>query len=215
MGIREIKKGKLKLEILDKTLHLIKEKPFERIKVVDICHEVGISEVTFFKYFRKKEEVLLYFMLVWNFKRSMRLKKEGHKKGISGIYSIFQDISNTNNALRIMVTLISFIAMQKEKLAAIKLEEYDKEVISQEKTQYENSEDLDMQMFHLIEEAIEYEEIQADVNIEELTKVLSGIFYGVPLITYASSSKDLFEDYRCSLDYVFKGIIIKKVDKQS
>lgn len=206
MGIREVKKGKLKLAVLESALELMKEKPFEKIKVLDICNQVGTSEVTFFKYFRRKEEILQYFMLVWEFRRSYRLKKEGYNRGLSGIYAIFEDIAATDNAVDIMTALIAFIATQREKPEAIKLEKYDKEAIIQENIQEEDYEDLNEHMIRLLYEAIEDGELSPDIFIEEIMKVISGVFYGVPLITHAASGVNLYDDYRCSLNYIFKGI---------
>ena len=210
MGVREVKKAKLKLAILETTLELLKEKPFEKIKVVDICHRVGTSEVTFFKYFRRKEEVLQYFMLVWDYKRSQRLRREGFQRGLAGIYAIFRDIADTDNAVGIMVALISFIASQRERPAAVRLEKYEKEAIMQGGIQDENEEELEAQMIRMIREAIEDGEIRDDVRIEDLIKVLSGIFYGVPLITHMTRGTDLYGEYQCALAYVLNGLKIKK-----
>ena len=210
MGIRENKKSLLKLSILDAALELLKEKPFESIKVLDICHVVGTTEVTFFKYFRRKEEILQLFMLVWDFKRSQRLKKEGFQRGLSGIYAIFQDISTTDNALGIMVAFISFIASQREKPAAVRLEQSDKEALVPDYKWNGHDEELEEQMVRMIREAIEDREIRSDVHIDELIKVLSGIFYGVPLITHATSGENLFGDYMSSLQLVFDSIKINR-----
>jgi AcrR family transcriptional regulator len=210
MGVREAKKAKLKLAVLETTLKLLKEKPFDKIKVVDICRQVGTSEVTFFKYFKKKEEVLQYFMLVWDYKRSHRLKREGFKRGIAGVYDIFRDIAETDNAVGIMVALISFIASQTEKPAAVKLEAYEKEAIVQEEIRDENEEELEAQMVRMIGEAMEDGAIREDTRMEDIIKVLSGIFYGVPLITHMTCGTDLYGDYRRALDYVFEALKIKR-----
>ncbi|MBN1892223.1 MAG: TetR/AcrR family transcriptional regulator [Clostridiales bacterium] len=209
MGIRETKKGRLKLAILDKTLEMIREKPFESIKVIDICQEVGISEVTFYKYFRKKEEVMMYFMRVWNYKRTVRMRKEKSEKGIAAIYSIFRDIANTDNAECIMVSLVSFITAQREKPTNVILEDYDKTAIVDGEDPIEEDEDLDWQMACRLREAVENEEIRADINIQEFVKVLSGIFYGVPIISYVSQEGDLSRAYQTALNYLFEGIKTK------
>ncbi len=210
MGLREIKKSQLKLSFLEAALELLKKEPFEKIKVLDICHRVGTSEVTFFKYFRRKEEILQFFMLVWDFKRTQRLKREGFQRGLSGLYAIFDDIAKTDNALGIMIAFVSFIASQREKPASIKLEPSDKELVVPGYIQDETEEDLDQQMARLVREAIVDGEIRDDARIDELIKVLSGIFYGVPLITHATSGDDLGGDYLSSLHFVFEAISIKR-----
>ena len=61
-GQRELKKAKTKLECL-KAMHILsKNKSFKDIKAKDIASAVAITEMTFFNYFKTKEELLLYYM---------------------------------------------------------------------------------------------------------------------------------------------------------
>ena len=151
-------------------------------------------------------------MLVWDYKRSHRLEREGAQRGLAGIYAIFRDIAQTDNVLGIMTSFISFIAKQREKPDAIVLETFDKEIILQDKVSIQEYDDLDAQLFRLIREAVEDGEICKDISVEDLHRVLSGLFYGVPLITHAMAGSDLFGDYQNALNYVFAGIVVKRSD---
>ena len=207
MGVRNDKKGVLKYNVLKITLEMIKEKPFECITVSEISHAAGISEVTFFKTFRMKEEILQYFMLVWNLKRVVRLEKETSKKGLTAIYSIFEDIAKTENALVIMVSLVSFFSNLKKRPRPIKLETYDKRAIL-ENDMYSDVdvEEFESQMLRHLKEAIADGEIDRSVDLLRTIKVIAGVFYGVPLISHMSSSNDFFGDYKDSLDLIFTAL---------
>jgi hypothetical protein len=209
IGLREEKKAKLKLNILNTLIELIKEKPFSQIKVIELCEFNGISEVTFFKYFEKKEEILLFFMLVWNFKRELRLEKEGRKRGLEGIYEIFRDIAETENSLCIMISLVSFISNCIEPPKKIILSQSEKYIISQseEYLKYEAKE-IDQQLFIHLNEAVSDEKIKAGIEFFEIITILSDIFYGVPIVSHMCRSGDLYGDYRIALDRIFSSLIL-------
>jgi len=207
MGVRDEKKGLLKYNILVITLEMMKEKAFECITVSEISHAAGISEVTFFKIFRMKEEILQYFMLVWNLKRVARLEKEDLKKGLTAIYSIFEDIAMTENSLGIMVSLVSFFSNLKKQPRPMKLATYDKRAILKNDMYSEvEVEEFESQMLRHLKEAIAAGEIDRSVDLLRTIKVIAGVFYGVPLISQMSFSNDFYGDYKDSLDLIFTAL---------
>ena len=90
-SLREHKAAKIKLSILQTTLELIDKDSFDKLHVNQICERVGISKVTFFKYFPQKEDILLYYMRVWCFQRCVELSQEP-KNGIEGIRFLFDKV---------------------------------------------------------------------------------------------------------------------------
>lgn len=60
MMLRESRKKELKEQIFLQALQLFHEKGFEQVTVQEITAKCGIAKGTFFNYFDKKEEILLY-----------------------------------------------------------------------------------------------------------------------------------------------------------
>lgn len=127
--LRDRKKGILRLQILQTFQDLLKERRFDDIKVKDICRIVNTSEVTFFKYFQKKEEILSYYMQVWNYKRESRITGTGRSQGIEGIYRILNDISETEQAQEIMLSFITYVSRLREHPESVVLEDYEKKLL--------------------------------------------------------------------------------------
>lgn len=59
--LREAQKQDIKELIFRQAITLFKEKGYDRVTVQEIAAACGIAKGTFFNYFAKKEEVLLYF----------------------------------------------------------------------------------------------------------------------------------------------------------
>jgi len=201
-GLRERKKAQLKLDLLEAMLYEMKAQNFDEIKVSTICDAVSISEVTFFKYFERKDELLLYYMQVWNYKREVRLSKEGRKSGKEAIYAIFDDIAKTADVKMKMNTLTAYFARLKARPREFSLSLCEKWLINKELV-IENSMGLDEQMINAIIEAKEANEIEKDIDTNEMHVMLASLFYGTPLIAHMTES-DLGEYYKSSLDIIFK-----------
>lgn len=58
--LRETRKKELKEQIFLQALQLFREKGFEQVTVQEITVKCGIGKGTFFNYFAKKEDILLY-----------------------------------------------------------------------------------------------------------------------------------------------------------
>ena len=64
-GKRVINKAQTRLNVLDTVYRLTDTSNFRDLKVKSIAEEIGITEMTFFNYFKKKEDILKYMMGIW------------------------------------------------------------------------------------------------------------------------------------------------------
>ena len=64
-GKRVLNKAQTRLDVLNAVYRLSKKMNFRDLKVKSIAKEIGITEMTFFNYFQKKEDVLKYMMGIW------------------------------------------------------------------------------------------------------------------------------------------------------
>jgi len=81
---REKNAASIKYKILEYVLNKSKSKNFTDIQVVDICKNAGISKVTFFKYFTRKEDILLYYRSVFTLQQIIAIKQNG----LEGIHAL-------------------------------------------------------------------------------------------------------------------------------
>lgn len=62
-GIREAKKVEKKERLLKVSLDLFINKGFDHTSIEDITVEAGVAKGTFYNFFEKKEDVLLYYLV--------------------------------------------------------------------------------------------------------------------------------------------------------
>ncbi len=75
-GKRTLNKAQTRLNVLDTVYRLSHEQAFKDMKAKAIAEEVGITEMTFFNYFPKKEDILKYMMGIWAFDLLVLQKKQ-------------------------------------------------------------------------------------------------------------------------------------------
>jgi AcrR family transcriptional regulator len=64
-GKRALNKAQTRLNVLDTVYRFTETANFRDLKVKSIAEEVGVTEMTFFNYFQKKEDILKYMMGIW------------------------------------------------------------------------------------------------------------------------------------------------------
>ena len=79
-GKRALNKAQTRLNVLDTVYRLSKTSNFRDLKVKSIAEEIGITEMTFFNYFQKQEDLLKYMMGIW----ALDLMVLQHKNPLTG-----------------------------------------------------------------------------------------------------------------------------------
>ncbi|OSM01365.1 putative AraC family transcription activator [Magnetofaba australis IT-1] len=82
-------KAQTRVDLLNAVYKLTANTRFDELKVKQIAAEAGITEMTFFNYFAKKEDVLRYMMGVWALEL-MVLQHEQPLTGAAAIRRLFQ-----------------------------------------------------------------------------------------------------------------------------
>jgi AcrR family transcriptional regulator len=90
-GKRALNKAQTRLGILDAVYRLTAESNFRDLKVKSIAEELGITEMTFFNYFQKKEDILKYMMGIW----ALDLVVLQHQQPLTGEAAIRRLFSHT------------------------------------------------------------------------------------------------------------------------
>ncbi|USG67159.1 TetR/AcrR family transcriptional regulator [Brevibacillus ruminantium] len=204
--LREWKKAKTKQALLQACLELVGEKSFREVYVDELCRKVEISKVTFFRFFPKKEDLLLYFMRLWLTDRLLELA-ESPKRGLQALRHLFQKLDeDAKENPGIMLSLIGFLTEEKMHPCMPELTEAEYHLYYPGKE--ERAASLAPSLYELfqrcVEEAMEDREIAADRDVNELVIGLFTIFYGAYLTTHLYQSQDFISFYELHLKLLLR-----------
>ncbi|MHC5065163.1 MAG: TetR/AcrR family transcriptional regulator [Planctomycetota bacterium] len=75
LPLRARKAAQTKADLFLACQEALRESSFQYIRVADLCAEVGISEPTFFKYYEKKSDLLVYCIMLWGIEIHWNLRR--------------------------------------------------------------------------------------------------------------------------------------------
>jgi AcrR family transcriptional regulator len=88
--LRERKFARTKHTLLRAAVERMRHKRLDDITVKELCEDVEVSEATFFNYFPKKEDLLVYFMQLFTLEVSGHARRSaGEGSGVSFIEEVF------------------------------------------------------------------------------------------------------------------------------
>ena len=106
-GKRALNKAQTRLNVLDTVYRLTITSNFRDLKVKSIAEEIGITEMTFFNYFKKKEDILKYMMGIW----ALDLMVLQHRQPLTGESAIRRLFNHTAEQVKKHPRLIAnFVA---------------------------------------------------------------------------------------------------------
>lgn len=208
MGIRKEKAARLKVQILDYTLKLIGKKSFDDLYVDDLCAKVKISKVTFFKYFPRKEDVLLYYFRVWCLTRAVEMR-EKKKEGLGGVQYIFDKLGE-DCELRpgLMQSLIGYLSDFKRAPKPFPVKAEEKQLLFPHVPDINSVEILsvDQMVEKFILEAILKKEITRSTSTKDITHLVMTTFYGSIVVGHIAQLNPVKLFFKRNLDMVIRGL---------
>ncbi len=201
MGLRKEKAARLKLAVLDATLRLIGKKSFDDLHVDEICARVRISKVTLFKYFPRKEDILLYYFRLWCLRRAVELSSKP-KEGLNGFAFLFDKLSeDAETHPGIILSLFAYLADLKRSLRPFPVKTEEKKLLFENMIQ---SVDQMFEKFSL--EAIFKKEITKTSSTRDITQLLISVFYGSVVTAHINQISPLKIFFRKNLEIALKGL---------
>ncbi|WP_028549935.1 TetR/AcrR family transcriptional regulator [Paenibacillus sp. UNC451MF] len=196
IALRELKKARAKLALYEASLELIGERSFREVYLEDICRKAEVSKVTFFKFFRQKEDVLVYYMRVWLTDRMIELEKEP-KRGLAALRHIFHDVAERAKKWPgLMLSLISFLCEMKMHPCMPELSEAEVYLLFPDHMELGRQ---DPNLFELyrqfMEEAHADGELREGITAATAVQMAFTIFYGAFLTAHLYRSEDVMKVY--------------------
>jgi AcrR family transcriptional regulator len=189
--------------VLDAVLSLTATRRLEDVSVREICETAEISQGTFFNHFPSKEAVLVYYMRLWSLRAAVRARTDAHGSGWAALHAIFRFTAEEIAAHpNLMFEIVTFIAQATappapppitlaERLLALP------DVADAADLQPVTVDDLLAASLH---DAIEQGELPASIDTRLATRLLKGLFYGLPLATRAEGISAIGPAYEAGLD---------------
>jgi AcrR family transcriptional regulator len=204
ISLHRLRKARIKLGILSTTLELIGAGTYEELHVERICRLAEVSRVTFFKYFPKKEDVLLYFMRLWSLDRAMD-QLDSPEEGEAAIYRLFQKAADYQDRPGIFLNIVGFIARLSAAPSVREISEIERRLRYPEDPRAWDIviPSLGSMLETHVDEAISRGELKVKAGSKEIVAALQTIFYGTPLVVHMSGAADLAAFYRTHLNLLF------------
>jgi AcrR family transcriptional regulator len=200
ISLRELKKARAKLALYEAGMELIGEKLFKEVLLEDLCRRAEISKVTFFKFFRQKEDLLVYFMRVWLTERMIELAHEP-KTGFQAVRHILRHVAEgAKTKPGLMLSLIGFLSESKMHPCMPVLSEAEVRLLFPEDEAIGAQDPNMFTLFTLcMREAQEAGELRPGLSVEMAVQALCTIFYGAFLSAHLVGAKDLMSYYDAHL----------------
>ncbi|GED69098.1 hypothetical protein BRE01_28000 [Brevibacillus reuszeri] len=206
ISLREKKKAKTKLALLEGCLERIGEGTFRSVLVEDICQHAEVSKVTFFKFFPQKEDLLIYFMSIWQAECYVELSNSS-KRGLAAVRYIFAKVTEDGKKYPgIMLSLISFLSEQKMHPWIPTLSEAELYLLFPHEA---NRVEIAKVSLHdifkqSVMEAREDGDLSPRISDEEAVILLFSMFYGAYLSAHLFRASDFMAFYEMHLKSLLK-----------
>ncbi len=207
--LRERKATRTKLDLLQAMLELTDERELNDISVKELCEKATISEGTFFNYFKKKTDLILYFIKIWSYQVYYLANHVSElNSGLKKIEYIFQATvtGKTIGNNRIMYEIISLQSTTGE-LAELKLTDVTELELMMQFPNLKGIETIKLEQFidlfvsNLIE-AIHTGELPPHTDLKIVIPMLGTVFFGVPLI-FRNNQELIFRYYDIALNAIW------------
>jgi AcrR family transcriptional regulator len=208
MSLRREKAARIKVQVLDQTLRLIGKKSFDDLYIDELCDKVKVSKVTLFKYFPKKEDILLYYFRVWCLSRSTELLGKP-KEGLQGIYFLFDKLSESyENHPGLLLSLVGYLSDYNRSLKPFPVKSDEKKFLFPNHQGITSIEihSLEQMLEKFILEAIFKKEITRTSSTREITNLFTTVFMGGVVTAHMHQINPVKLFFRRNVDLVMKGL---------
>lgn len=198
--LRELKKAKNKIALYEAALSLMKDRMFSQVMLEDICKRAEISKVTFFKFYQRKEDLLIYFMRIWLTERVNEIDTEG-KKGFQAFRHLLTQVAKEHQVRPgMMPSLISFLAEQNMQPCMPELSPAEVSLLF---PGHKEAGSRSPNMYDLFQQFMKEEDQAGRLNkaltLEQAVQICFTIFYGAFLTAQLYSSTDVGRFYEAHL----------------
>lgn len=214
ISLRERKHAQTKIALVQAIMEELKEKRLKDISVKEVCETIPISEVTFYNYFPKKTDVLLYIIQLWGIEITWYLQQwEAEKSNLEIIEAFFDHVVHQIEMNpQVLNEALGFFAQKREEPSLEDLSVAEKllafpDLPGIEQIQIPGSPSKRQQLLApYIRRAVECGELPQETDIETFSNILSSILIGVMMHLHRTDLTQIRSTYRTLLRLLWKGL---------
>jgi AcrR family transcriptional regulator len=208
--LREKKFARTRLALAQATTHHLEAAAFETLSVKALCERVQISEATFFNYFPRKDDLIVYLDHLWTLELNWYgLQAARQQQGLAVIEALFRYTAiQIQKKPGLMGEIIAHEARARERHAGptITLAERMLAFADLEGIEDLPDDSLETLLRNALQSAIDAGELPVNTAIAAAMVALVSIFYGVPLAMQHANSAAIGAMYRQQLVILWEGL---------
>jgi len=218
LPLRQRKFAQTKLGLLNAATDEMNRMPFELILVKNLCRAAGISDASFFNYFQKKVDLIIYYIGLWSLEMGWHAGRVAATRGgLAAVEEIFAlTARRAARQPRLMAEIIVQQARMSEpkKPAEITPAERLLAFPDLEGIEEVGASGLEQLLPPLLERAVRSGDLPRSMDRDAAMIAIASVFFGTP-VTVRSFGMDTLESwYRKQLNIVWKGLRGRKKGEQ-
>ena len=209
-SLRERKFAKTRLALAEAVTRHLEAAPFATLSVKALCERVQISEATFFNYFPRKEDLIVYLDRLWTLELNWYGQQAAMQgRGLAVIESLFRYTSiQIQKKPGLMAEIIAHEALGRERREGPEITLAERLMAFSDLDGIASLSDQSLEglLRTALEDAIESGELPANTAIAAAMVGLVSIFYGVPLAVQHGNPAVIGGMYRQQLVLLWGGL---------
>lgn len=211
LALREYKGAAAKLGLLAAAIARIAVKPFAEVTVAELCEAAGVSEQTFFNYFPRKGDLLLYYVALWLIEAPCRAGRAVRgARGLRFIEALFDvEARGIAERPRLMFEIVVWKALQGGGLGPFPaIPAAERRVAFPDLPEALDSRAVPLPelLRRQLRFAVRARELPAATRVEPAASALFALFYGVPLAHGVERAGAVRAAYRRQLALLWDGL---------
>jgi AcrR family transcriptional regulator len=202
--------ARLRLRVLRAVLDLTAERSFADVSVREICEAVEVSQGTFFNHFPGKDAVLVYYINLWSLRAAARARAAAAAgpawDALRAVFAYTADEIEAHPS--VMLEIITLVAQAKAPPAPLPISRAERLLAFPDVADVEALEPRPIGA--LVAEAVELArargELPPTTDAVLATRLLVGLFYGLPLATRRAGAAAIRPAYEAGLTLILAAL---------
>jgi len=213
LSLRERKHAQTKIALAEAVMERLKTKRLKDISVKEVCETIPVSEVTFYNYFPKKTDVLVYILQLWRLEMEWHLMVWEEEKSNLEVIEAYFDFAaqGVEEYPGVMAEALAYFTQKRGCVHLDDLSSAEKilafpELPGIEEIQLPSNPKEKKMLGKYVSRAIEAGELPSTTDIDFITHTLDAYFIGSMLAFHNDEPVLIRPLYRKMLNVLWKGL---------
>jgi len=209
-GLRERKFARTRLALAAAAMRHLQTAPLDTLSVKSLCDQAQISEATFFNYFPRKDDLVVYLDKLWSLELNwFGGQTAARQHGLAVIEALFRYTAiQIQKKPGVMGEIIAFEARDRARTPRPEIGSVERALAfpDLEGIEQGNHDSLETLLKNSLLQAMQAGELPENTLIPTAMIGLVSIFYGVPLALQHSNPASIGAMYRQQLELLWAGL---------